>query len=58
MNRRDAAFQLGQLLQLDAVGCWLDVLGDERVRDLVLKASFRLREIRDDIVAAESMETL
>lgn len=55
MTRADAAKQLGQLLTLDLVGAQLDVIGDHGLRDLVLKALHRTREIAVDDESAKEM---
>jgi len=58
MSRLEALRQFGEMLQLEAVGAWLDTISDADARDLTLKLAGRLRELRDDMVVAEAMETI
>jgi hypothetical protein len=48
VKRLDAVRQLGQLLGLELVGSLLDVIGDNDLRDLLLKAQIRTRAIETD----------
>lgn len=55
MKRAEAAKMLGEMLRTGVVGLLLDEVGDADLRDKVLKACIRAREISVDAESAETM---
>lgn len=48
MKRQDAARQLGQMLRLEIIGQLLSIIDNADLRDAVLSAAIRCREIAMD----------